>query len=246
MPEYTFSNRGQTTLTGAIAADATSISVSSAATFPTTGPYIIVVDDGAGHIEYMKVTAGYGTTTWTVARQVESASRYPAYAFGAGATVRQVVSAEILDRLQNVPMCRLTRTNAYSLASASDYQWVAFENEVYDTHDFWSSSDPTKIYIPSGYSGRYQVAFSFTVGSGWAGTLELYVDLRRSATNWLGSWSTSFGPMQWGARAAIVWPDIEVSGGDYLQIKILQYSDNTRTIEANYNGTPLLTVRKVG
>lgn len=59
---------GSTTLNGAIATTgATSITVTSAAGFPTAGNYYIIVDS-----EYMLVTGGQGTTTWTVTRGVNS------------------------------------------------------------------------------------------------------------------------------------------------------------------------------
>ena len=53
-----------TTLTSALTASATTVSVSSAAGFPTT-QFNIRIDN-----EYMTVTAGFGTTTWTVVRGV--------------------------------------------------------------------------------------------------------------------------------------------------------------------------------
>ncbi len=52
-----------TTLSGAMTAAATTLTVASAAGFPTSGTYTIKVDN-----EYMVVTAGAGTTTWTVTR----------------------------------------------------------------------------------------------------------------------------------------------------------------------------------
>ncbi|MFL5978268.1 MAG: hypothetical protein ACJ76O_06550 [Gaiellaceae bacterium] len=51
-----------TTLNGALTASATTLTVSSATGFPTTS-FVIRVDD-----EFMTVTAGFGTTTWTVTR----------------------------------------------------------------------------------------------------------------------------------------------------------------------------------
>jgi hypothetical protein len=51
-----------TTLNGALTAAQTTVTVSSATGFPTT-PFLIRVDD-----EFMQVTAGFGTTTWTVTR----------------------------------------------------------------------------------------------------------------------------------------------------------------------------------
>lgn len=56
---------GGTTLTAAVDASQTTIPVTSAADFPTTGTYRIIVDT-----ELMDVTAGQGTLTWTVTRGV--------------------------------------------------------------------------------------------------------------------------------------------------------------------------------
>jgi Tfp pilus assembly protein PilX len=50
------------TLNGALTASGTTVTVSSATGFPTT-PFVIRVDD-----EFMTVTAGFGTTSWTVTR----------------------------------------------------------------------------------------------------------------------------------------------------------------------------------
>ncbi len=59
---------GVTTLSAAIsAASATSITVTSASGFPTSGSYYIMIDS-----EQMQVTAGQGTTTWTVLRGTNS------------------------------------------------------------------------------------------------------------------------------------------------------------------------------
>jgi len=52
-----------TTLAGAITSSAASLSVASATGFPTIGQFTIKVDN-----EYMIVTAGNNTTTWTVTR----------------------------------------------------------------------------------------------------------------------------------------------------------------------------------
>jgi Tfp pilus assembly protein PilX len=57
-----------TTLSGALTASGTTVTVASATGFPTT-PFVIRVDD-----EFMTVTAGFGTTTWTVTRASNSST----------------------------------------------------------------------------------------------------------------------------------------------------------------------------
>lgn len=68
-----------TTLSAAATSGATSITVSSFASFPATAPFSIQVDD-----EQMTVTAGAGTATWTVTRGVNSST---AVSHDAGAPV---------------------------------------------------------------------------------------------------------------------------------------------------------------
>jgi prepilin-type N-terminal cleavage/methylation domain-containing protein len=75
-----------TTLSGAMTASQLTLSVASASAFPTTSPYIVKVDS-----EYILVSGGTGTTSWTVRDVSERGylGSTPA-AHSAGATVLQV------------------------------------------------------------------------------------------------------------------------------------------------------------
>lgn len=65
-----FSNDAETSLSAAISTTGqTSITVASASGFPASGEYRIRIDN-----EILKVTAGHGTTTWTVVRGQEGTS----------------------------------------------------------------------------------------------------------------------------------------------------------------------------
>lgn len=61
--------QGSTTLNGAINSAVTTITVASASGWPTSGNYTILIDT-----EQMLVTAGQGTTSWTVTRGYNSTS----------------------------------------------------------------------------------------------------------------------------------------------------------------------------
>jgi len=56
---------GQTTLVGNITSSTSPITVSSTASFPFSGSFVIQIDS-----EQMLVTGGQGTTTWTVTRGI--------------------------------------------------------------------------------------------------------------------------------------------------------------------------------
>lgn len=88
MTSYRFANNAESTLSGAITAGATSLTVVSAAAFPTAGNFTILVGS-----EIMLVT-GVAGTIFTLVRGQEGTS---AAAHDAGATVQQVVSAEALE-----------------------------------------------------------------------------------------------------------------------------------------------------
>lgn len=70
-----------TTTTGSLTNVATSMPVTSAAGFPGSGNYYIAVDTGA-NFEIMQVTAGQGTTTWTVTRGVSGVQGGVAHSSG--------------------------------------------------------------------------------------------------------------------------------------------------------------------
>jgi hypothetical protein len=96
MSDQRYANGAQTTLNGAITSGATSLTVASATGFPATAPFRIVVTDNT-NFEVMEVTAGAGSTTWTVTRGVESyGGASTAFAFAGGSTVAQVLTAATL------------------------------------------------------------------------------------------------------------------------------------------------------
>ncbi len=123
------------TLTGAISATATKISVSSAATFPTTGPFTIIVNH-----EHMLVTGGYGTTTWTVTRGTDNTTA-AAHAVNAsvvapvGNAVTNPANYELL--LNGVRIQGAITQVDYGLSEAS----VLARNAANDPTDWGSYSD---------------------------------------------------------------------------------------------------------
>jgi Tfp pilus assembly protein PilV len=82
---YTDVSLAATTLSGALSAAATSLTVASSAGFPATPGYRIKIDS-----EVLVVTAGAGTTTWTVTRGA-NATLPASHASGAAVNVIQRV-----------------------------------------------------------------------------------------------------------------------------------------------------------
>src|SRR5690348_6298844 len=83
-----FANLAQTTLNGAINNSVTSITVASSSGFPSSAQYRVRVES-----EIMLVTAGAGTTSWTVTRGAEGTT---AVAHSTGVSVYHVLTAGAL------------------------------------------------------------------------------------------------------------------------------------------------------
>src|SRR5260221_769536 len=91
LPE-SYANSIFTTLNGAIDSSQTSITIASASGFPSTGQYRVLID-----AEILLITAGQGTTTWTVTRHVESSTTQ---SHADLAIVRFIITAASLLELQ--------------------------------------------------------------------------------------------------------------------------------------------------
>lgn len=147
MPEQ-FVNGGLTTLSSGITSTATSLTVTSASSFPSLTPFRIRVKaEGANSSELMMVTAGAGTTTWTVVRAVEPyGGSAAASAHGSGAVVEQVVTVVGLSAVAGsaTPFTIYPTSDTY----ISDASWGAgFNTTNYDTAttlkvaDSWGGTD---------------------------------------------------------------------------------------------------------
>lgn len=87
-----FTNGPTTTLDGAINDVVTSLTIDDATGFPAAAQYRIKIDS-----EIMIVTAGAGTTTWTVTRGAESTT---AASHSDGATVTHILTAGAIDQFR--------------------------------------------------------------------------------------------------------------------------------------------------
>jgi hypothetical protein len=96
-----FSNKAETTLNGAINDVVTSLVVTSATGFPTSGDFRIVVDPDTATEEIMTVTAVSGTT-FTIARATEEiAGIQTAFSHANGATIKHVLTAGAVERISS-------------------------------------------------------------------------------------------------------------------------------------------------
>lgn len=161
------SNNASSTLNGGITSGASTLVVTSATGFPTTGDFrILIKAEGANTDEICTVTAVSGTT-FTISRASEAtAGVQTASAHGSGATVSHVLTAGALRNL-SIPTGTI---GARALASANqscNNAVVLFDTEAYDTDGFHSTvSNTSRMTIPAGLSGKYVIVANGMDASG--------------------------------------------------------------------------------
>ena len=149
-----YANSANTTLNGAINNAVTSLVVTSAAGYPNSGQYRILVD-----AEIMLVTGGQGTTTWTVTRGIENSI---AASHLTGAQVRFIITAASLQELQWKDKIVIPSSVGHILDddfddASLDPAWVRVDNATDAANVTWTeSSDILSVKnVGAGAASRY-------------------------------------------------------------------------------------------
>lgn len=214
-----FTNKATTTLNGAINNSVTSIVVTSATGFPTTGEFRIVVTPGAGTEEIMTVTAVSGTT-WTVTRASEViGGDQTARSHSNGAAVKHVLTVGALKTL-SLPTgptgAKAVRTTTLSPTNDNTYRVITFDSEDFDTNGFHdTSSNSERMTIPAGMGGPYLVLLTVKQASDSAGTY-ITAAVRKGGSTFFGGSKASSSHDGNGYKIAEVSTIIELAGGEYL------------------------------
>lgn len=139
-----FANAASTTLNGAINSSVTSITVTAATGFPAAAQYRVIIDS-----EVLLVTAGAGTTTWTVTRGAEGTT---AAGHSDLAPVTHILTAGALAQYR----ADLFQTGGYSSRPAAGKSGVVYQaNDAVmfawrDNGSAWDLLRP--YYLPSDWA----------------------------------------------------------------------------------------------
>ncbi len=122
-------------LNAAVNSSQTTLGVTSATNFPTSGQFVIVVDS-----EDMLVTAGQGTTSWTVTRGYLGT---PAAAHTNGSAARIGITVNICPQVDSFNLDGNARAVLLTLAGPTSGEGIDFAKNVDDTinGDVWTNSD---------------------------------------------------------------------------------------------------------
>ena len=125
--------------------------------------------------------------------------------------------------------CSLTKSAAQSIATATETA-ITFNTEVFDTDSFHStSSNTSRITIPSGKAGKYLVNGQIMIDSAGSGGAQgvLYLN---GATRYV-SYISNATPL---AAPSVIWNNVlNLSVGDYIELFAAQYSGTSKDVLAN-------------
>lgn len=139
--------------------------------------------------------------------------------------------------LANGPVCQVRRSTAQAITSSTSFNAISFNTEVEDTHNMWTAGSPTRVTIPTGWSGLYVVTFNAGVEVNANGGRGLRLSLNTSdAAEVVGAPISS---LHWfGSISAL----IRAVAGNYIEAKVLQNSGSTLDVLANTGKSPELRV----
>ena len=146
-----FVNEYTTALSGSLTDSATNFTVMHDVPSGLTADFRVRVDN-----EFMTVTgiSGSGNRDWTVTRESEESSRFPAAAHNAGATVAHVWTAGAVVGTHGA---RVYLSSAQNLNNGSPTT-LLFASELFDTNGYHDTgSNTSRLTIPTGLGGIYMI-----------------------------------------------------------------------------------------
>lgn len=129
---------------------------------------------------------------------------------------------------------RVRLTTNYT--SQNDNDFVAFDAELQDAHGFWSSGEPTRLTIPSGYDGWWtQARITAIWGSAVTSTYrELKIFKNGDTTEPWGVVQVSPNSANLAIQCTTDWlPDLVA--GDYFTFTLKSAGDETALAADNYS-----------
>lgn len=147
---------------------------------------------------------------------------------------------------------RVTRSSDQSgfASGTATYTAISFELAQFDTHGFWGiDPNPTRLTIPGGMGGYYEIGFNFALSSMTANVVRGLV--RRNG----GAAAGGDEPLCLENRIFSLEPILNavtcqlLSQGDYLELYVSQDSGSNQTVRGTSGvneHTPVFWLRRVG
>jgi len=229
-----FTNGAQTTLNGAINNSTTSLTVTSAAGFPTSGDFRIIIAAEGGNKDEILLVTGVSGTTFTVTRAYEAISdgTQVAQSHSNGATLAHVLTAGSL-RAAGLPQGFIGASvfsNATTNIGNASFDPVTFTNEDFDTDSFHDNSTNTsRMTIPAGLGGEYLIQGNVEWDTNATG--DRIVCIFKNGSDTSRGWTRDDATVIGLGQPVVV--TLNLVAGDYVELRAYQNSGTTRTVGGN-------------
>jgi hypothetical protein len=175
-----------------------------------------------GDIEYRSATANTNTrlAIGSTGQVLTVAAGVPSWASAPAATV-------------TARGCSLTKGGSNQSLANATLTSVTFEAEQFDTNAYHdNSTNNSRITIPAGYAGKYQINGSILFAANSTGDRELYFFINNSANyNYTVTKATS---SLMGLQGGVI---LNLAEGDYVEIKVYQDSGTNVNVLSGVNST---------
>lgn len=183
-----------TTITSALTAGSTAISISASTGWPSGAsyPFVVCINRGRSNEEKVLCSSRSGTTLTVTTRGYDGTT---AATHASGETIEHIIDAVTIDEANeraSQPKLKLALTGSQSI-SDNTLTAISWDTETSDLWGFYPGSGAT-ITVPAGYPGVYAIgAKTSWAGSPSAGEMDIYINsVQRNATITTGSNTSSF------------------------------------------------------
>lgn len=183
-----------TTITSALTAGSTAISISASTGWPSGAsyPFVVCINRGRSNEEKVLCSSRSGTTLAVTTRGYDGTT---AATHASGETIEHILDAVTIDEANeraSQPKLKLALTGAQSIPD-STLTAISWDTETSDLWGFYPGSGST-ITIPAGYAGVYAIgARGVWASNPTAGQMEVYINsAQRTPTMTTGTSTVSF------------------------------------------------------
>ena len=118
---------------------------------------------------------------------------------------------------QKLAACKVKRGTAWSTGAADAEYVIPWDSEVYDTHGFHdNTTNPSRLVVPAGLGGLYDVKASWTVSSALAAGRRASLRIKVNGAQVAGAETTGAG----GYPGPMAATDLVLNAGDYVEASI--------------------------
>lgn len=187
--------------------------------------------------EIVRVTGRSGDT-FPITRAQESSF---ARSIVAGDLIAATITAKSLTDIETRPYCSVRRTAPQTISHAT-WTGIQFDVEDEDVYGLHDATNNTRLTIPSGLAGVWQLSGHVIFDTSSAGVR--FVEIYLNNTNAIAR--TALPPSPGYDTAPIVPRTVRLAVGDYVDLRVYHENGSSLDIPAGYTSGPIFTAAWLG